>query len=101
MKCKITVLRKTLHKDFAETYCQREVGLCEAFEEGQEFIFENLKPEKFCSWAWNDIYKVVLTLMQGGNFGSTWKWMKEDNTMIACCTDGIRPVIFKIERIDD
>ena len=23
-----------------------------------------------------------------------------ENTMIACCSDGTRPVIFKIERID-
>ena len=27
-------------------------------------------------------------------------WMKEENTMICCCNDGTRPVIFKIERID-
>lgn len=27
-------------------------------------------------------------------------WMKEENTMIACCSDGTRPVIFKIERVD-
>ena len=27
-------------------------------------------------------------------------WMKEENTMITCCSDGTRPVIFKIERID-
>ena len=27
--------------------------------------------------------------------------MKEENTMIACCSDGTRPVIFKIERIDE
>ena len=26
--------------------------------------------------------------------------MKEENTMITCCSDGTRPVIFKIERID-
>ncbi len=24
----------------------------------------------------------------------------EENTMITCCSDGTRPVIFKIERID-
>ena len=28
-------------------------------------------------------------------------WMKEENTMITCCNDGPRPVIFKIERIDE
>ena len=27
-------------------------------------------------------------------------WMKKENEMIACCNDGTRPVIFKIERID-
>jgi len=26
--------------------------------------------------------------------------MKEENTMITCCSDGTRPVIFKIECID-
>lgn len=27
-------------------------------------------------------------------------WTKDDHIMIACCNDGTRPVIFKIERID-
>ena len=27
-------------------------------------------------------------------------WMKKENEMIACCSDGTRPVIFKIERSD-
>jgi uncharacterized repeat protein (TIGR04076 family) len=104
MDCKITVLRKTFHKDLAETYCRRETGPCESFKEGDEFIIEGSGqkiPENFCSWAWNDIYKVILTLKQGGNFGSSWNWMKEDNVLIACCTDGIRPVIFKVERIEE
>ena len=26
--------------------------------------------------------------------------MNEENTMITCCNDGTRPVIFKLERID-
>jgi uncharacterized repeat protein (TIGR04076 family) len=26
--------------------------------------------------------------------------MDKENEMIACCSDGTRPVIFKIERID-
>ena len=28
------------------------------------------------------------------------KWTNDDRMMIACCNDGTRPVIFKIERID-
>ena len=27
-------------------------------------------------------------------------WRKDENVMITCCSDGTRPVIFKIERID-
>ncbi|MBS6475260.1 MAG: TIGR04076 family protein [Clostridiales bacterium] len=27
-------------------------------------------------------------------------YIREENTMIACCSDGTRPIIFKIERID-
>lgn len=27
-------------------------------------------------------------------------WTKDERMMIACCNDGTRPVIFKIERID-
>ncbi len=27
-------------------------------------------------------------------------WMNQENVMITCCSDGTRPVIFKIERID-
>nr|WP_295996885.1 TIGR04076 family protein [uncultured Adlercreutzia sp.] len=28
------------------------------------------------------------------------KWTNDDRVMIACCNDGTRPVIFKLERID-
>lgn len=27
-------------------------------------------------------------------------WTADDRMMIACCNDGTRPVVFKIERID-
>lgn len=27
-------------------------------------------------------------------------WTNDDRVMIACCNDGTRPVIFKIERLD-
>jgi uncharacterized repeat protein (TIGR04076 family) len=35
--------------------------------------------------------------MCGGNFDP---WVKEKGTAIACCTDGYRPVVFKIEAIE-
>ncbi|MHA2295002.1 MAG: TIGR04076 family protein [Candidatus Hodarchaeales archaeon] len=104
VKCKITVLKRTVHQDLADEYCQPKTGLCTSLKEGDEFITESstLKPEGLCGYAWLDIHRLVLALMTGGNFGSySWNWMKDDNTMIACCTDGIRPVIFKLERIEE
>lgn len=102
-KCRITVLKRTLHQDLAEQYCNGEVGPCPHLEDGQEFICNGLeeKPEGLCDWAWRDIYSVVVTMMAGGNFaGDIFDgYMKDEKTMITCCTDGIRPVIFKVERL--
>jgi len=101
-QCKITVLKKNLDRELAEEYCQNEVTSCPLFEEGQEFIAGFEKPGGFCDWAWTDIHKVVTVLLTGGNFSRDIfeGWMKDDKTMIACCTDAIRPVVFKIERVD-
>ncbi len=100
-KCKITVLKRDLKEDLAQEYCQNEVTACPAFSEGQEFIAGFEKPEGFCDWAWNDIHKIVAVLLSGGNFskGHFEGWMNDDKIMLACCTDAIRPVTFKIERI--
>jgi uncharacterized repeat protein (TIGR04076 family) len=101
--CKITVLKTMLNKDLADEYGGMEIKPCEVFSVGQEFITHPFdKPAGFCDWAWNDIYKSLLTISRGGDFSKGFfnKWMKKDNTMIVGCTDGIRPVIFKIERLD-
>ncbi len=98
-KLRITVLRKHFNEDFAGQYCGPGASVCEKFEEGQEYVVEGLdQPEGFCAWAWDDIHKVVMTLLKGGSFQP---WMKEGNNIIASCTDGIRPVVFNIERIAD
>lgn len=52
----------------------------------------------FCSEAWDAIARYIYTGLQGGSIMKGW--MKEENTMITCCSDGTRPVIFKIERLD-
>jgi len=67
---------------------------CTRFKVGQEFIVgeDGAMPKGFCTWAWNNIYKEVLTLRYGDNF----HWMKEKGTGIFCCTDGRKPVIFEL-----
>ena len=75
----------------------RKYSICTAFQEGQEFIVENgERPDGFCSWAWRDVYKDMSVLRFGGDFDP---WV-EKGVAITCCTDGIRPVSFKMERIE-
>ena len=98
-KCRITVLKRTINKDLAKEYCQSDVNFCPRFKEGDIFYAEFDPPENFCGWAWNDIYRYVSVLLSGGNYNSGVfdGWMKRKDEVIACCTDAIRPVIFKIE----
>ncbi len=99
-KLKITVLKKMDTKEiFGDNPpFGKNVEACGQFEVGQEFVVgeDGRMPEGFCHWAWNDIYKVVITLMFGGDF----PWMNEKGTSISCCTDGFRPVIFEIKRVE-
>ena len=53
---------------------------------------------KFCGEAWDAISRYVYTALQGGSIMHSWT--NDERMMIACCNDGTRPVIFKIERID-
>jgi uncharacterized repeat protein (TIGR04076 family) len=103
--CKITVIKRSLNEELADKYISGPVEPCDNYKDGQEFIVsEGLeKPHGFCSWAWNDIYKTVVALSRGGNFnqGLFADWMKDDKSLITCCTDGIRPVIFKVERLEE
>lgn len=98
---KITVLKKMYNKEYALKYTQNNAPKCESFEVGEEFIVQNAvrPPENFCAWAWVDIQRSVQTLLRGGNFSDTG-WMKKDTELIVACSDGIRPVIFKLERND-
>jgi uncharacterized repeat protein (TIGR04076 family) len=103
-KCKITVLKRSLNSELVDEYVEDErkktYGPCEVFKEGQVFttdVFSTV-PQGFCPWAWNDIYKELVGFASGGNFGM---WYKDPNVIITCCTDGVRPVIFKIEKIED
>lgn len=102
--CKITVLRKECYEDLQEEYILNpKAGVCPKFQVGQEFIVDSASYNrgldgKFCMEAWDAISRYVYTALQGGSI--MHGWTKNDNEMIACCNDGTRPVIFKIERID-
>jgi uncharacterized repeat protein (TIGR04076 family) len=77
----------------------RPFEICTAFEEGQEYLIEtdNEMPEGFCPQAWHDIFRKLGILHWEGKYGA---WPAEGQ-IIACCTDGIRPVSFRLERMDE
>lgn len=100
MKVKITVLRRLCNQDLADQYLEPGAVLpCPEFAEGQEFVVESSRgPEGFCSAAWHDLYPYYLILRQGGNFAG---WSRDANCIVRCCTDGVRPVVFELRRIED
>jgi uncharacterized repeat protein (TIGR04076 family) len=96
---KITVLDKQMNKELIEEYSVygKDPYICDRIEVGQEFIVNHMKmPEGFCSWAWADIQRDVAILAFGADYDST----TQEGTVVVCCTDAYRPVIFKLERID-
>lgn len=103
-KCKITVLDKKVFSNLQEKYLTNPtVGVCPLFHVGDEFIidgndFWHMLDGKFCAEAWDCISRYVYSALQGGSIMQGWS--KNENEMIACCNDGTRPVIFKIERLD-
>ena len=102
-KTKITVVKRVSLKDLfgdnppAHINEEMVTPQCPAMKEGQEFIFEYDCPPGFCSWAFADIQRDIMLVQ----FGGSYPWIKERQVAIACCTDGLRPVIFRIERIED
>ncbi len=103
-KVKITVVKMINNKDLygenppAAFDESRLTPVCDRFEVGQEFVVDSHNcPPDFCNWAYGDIQRDLVHILYGGYY----PWMKEKGVAISCCTDGLRPVIFKLKRIED
>jgi uncharacterized repeat protein (TIGR04076 family) len=102
-KCKISVLKRTLNQDLIDDYLEdayKDTGLCECFEEGEGFVIDpSTVPEEFlarCAWAWADIRQDIMAVAMGANMPG----IRQPGTVITGCTDWLRPVIFKVERME-
>ena len=99
-RCKITVLRRTYYADLVEQFHKKpDLGPCDWFTDGAVYYTGgrrgNEMPEGFCPMAWQAILPIATTLAWGGlAFGF-------ETTNIACCNDGLRPVIFSLEAVPD
>ena len=93
-RVKITVMKKLYNPDMVRDFAANPDSWtpCSHFEIGDEFITDLERPwdmpEGFCGWAWADIQRTVYGMARGGQ-----------DMFITCCTDGYRPVIFKLEKI--
>ena len=103
-KVKITVLKRVNVNDLFDenppaAYDENWITpQCKRFADGQEFVVDSHNcPPDFCNWAFSDIQRDLVHVLYGGYY----PWMKEKGVAISCCTDGLRPVIFKLERIED
>ena len=98
---KITVIKRLSSKEVyghpLPEVSETMAAYCDRLEVGQEFRVDEAgaMPAGFCTWAWHDIYPTVTTLRFGGDF----PWMKKEGMAISCCSDGARPVFFRIERV--
>ena len=94
---KITVMKKLGTKELWGDNAPKSSAddVCPRFQVGDVYVSEGPTMPKgwTCSWAWHDIFKEVLHLGLGGEF-----FVEPGNVIYACCTDGMRPVFFKIER---
>lgn len=109
-RIKITVLKRAFNEEFAQLYGVEGLERCPEFEEKEEYFLEadpytscyqSLdKPEGFCEEAWQSIRKYVFALIYGSNENNKFQfddWIKIPGVAICSCSDGIRPVTFKVE----
>ena len=125
-KVRVTVIDKKLFPELQQQYCKNpNTGMCSCYNVGDVFEFyRDGKNDHFwhgglntlmktdadpdtvaggpkmphCSEAWDAISRYIYTGLQGGSIMKGW--MAKENEMICYCSDGTRPVIFKVERID-
>ena len=73
--------------------------ICDAVAEGDVFVVGRDRgiPEGFCPSAWASIGDTVSLIQWGGDYYPNLP----RGTAITCCSDGIRPVCFRLERLGD
>jgi uncharacterized repeat protein (TIGR04076 family) len=102
-KTRITVLKTNFDPELAAEYGVEGLGVCPIMKVGQVFYGDFAKPDGFCDEAWKAIYQYVFALSHG--VGETQfyygDWIARPRVAIACCNDGLRPVVFKIEATDE
>jgi uncharacterized repeat protein (TIGR04076 family) len=99
-KVKITVVKKLdAHEVFGDAppAPYTHASVCGRFAVGQEFDSKGECPPNFCHWAFADIQRDIIGMLNGANY----EWVGKKGLAVSCCTDGLHPVIFTIERVEE
>ncbi|WP_094603172.1 hypothetical protein SPSIL_035530 [Sporomusa silvacetica DSM 10669] len=100
-KCKITILKTHFDEELAKEYGCQGISKCPFHTVGQVFYADYAKPEGLCDEAWKAFYQYVFALAHGSEVFYYGDWIDKPGVAICSCNDGLRPVIFKIERTDE
>ena len=96
---RITVLDRLILQDLADQYGPAGLQPCGQFTNRQVFISRRGNmPDGFCEEAWKSFHHFVFAMSRGmDTFFPGW----DNKTVISACNDGLRPVIFKLEVIEN
>ena len=99
-KVRITVMKTACYRDLIAKYENPIEHACN-MTLGQVFIANGWqKPDNFCDSAWDSVSPFVMALAHGGeNFYDGW--MKNRTSAMISCNDGVRPVSFLLETMDE
>lgn len=99
---KITVVKRIVNDDLIEMYGAPGFGICDRFQEGDVYISKGgNRPDNFpCEEAWYAFDKYAFALAHGAD-GFWESWIPERKLAVSSCNDGLRPVIFKLETIEE
>lgn len=101
-KVRITVLKTDYDDALSKEYGDNVNGSCSLLKPGQVIECErHYQPEGFGGEAWKCIQHYVYALYHGATEPFGKGWMKNGNVAIATYNDGLRPVTFKIELVED
>jgi uncharacterized repeat protein (TIGR04076 family) len=82
--------------DVPEYFPSSTPSQCGQHKPGEAFIRTGTKcPEDLCNWAYGDMRREINHLLRGGDFS----WIGRKGVAYSSCTDGLRNIVFKIERI--
>lgn len=91
-----------LDEELAKEYGREGLTACPMMKEGQVFFADYAKPEGLCDEAWKAIYQYVFALahMKGEELFYFGDWIRKPGVAICSCNDGLRHVIFKLEKTE-